>query len=693
MVNLKSMVTPKEIQAIAALSETELTDLTNRIKATDPRYLFDAVEKNPNQVVCPFCGSGTHGNKNTGVEIRCVDGVWLFHCFAQNDCNGTLLDVVAQANNLSARGKDFLEVLAIAANITGQYILPADSTPTKNPATEFERLDEAKNNLPSFVEKQGGTWRGLSLDTLQRLNCGFLHNVYFPTAEKYLPAVVIPNDLNGVYFRSTVGKFHKNFSPTATTTVYLPDADNFDVIITEGAINAASIFQAVHDTTNALPDFGIIASGGTSGNANVLAKLQQLRASGKSVRAIIAYDNDSNRAGTHAAENLSKILSDASFEFCIVDYTKTPDRDVSDLLNANEGTFKLANVVFSEFQNISRAEEQNLFGENSAVFFSDIFPAYVEQNQKFADRKTGFENLDDELKSFLPGVYVLGGLPALGKTTFALQLLDQLATNGNHCFYVSFEMLKGFLYSKLLAREVARIETNNFQRQIAGKDYSTGKEIYRLTATQISLGKIHDFHQDAYYTALHNFKNNPKPLYIWEENKLDVDKLLTRLEKICAKIPNPPVICLDYLQLFAAGSENAKSTLDDVLFKIFSFRRRTNCTFIIISSLNRANYQTEISFESFKESGSIEYSADAIWGLQLLLDKRTPADAEKAKKEIPRRIQLKCLKNRFGSNFDIGFFYYPSVDLFIPMLEYGEFTEHRAENVSSADDDDGDNAG
>ena len=138
----------------------------------------------------------------------------------------------------------------------------------------------------------------------------------------------------------------------------------------------------------------------------------------------------------------------------------------------------------------------------------------------------------------------------------------------------------------------------------------------------------------------------------------------------------------------AIGNENTKSDLDDFIHKIFCFRRKTNATFIIISSLNRANYHTEISFESFKETGTIEYSADVIWGLQLLLDKRTPADAEKAKKEIPRKIQLKCLKNRFGSNFDVGFFYYPNTDVFLPMLEYGAYTDYQPNITPTGDDED-----
>ena len=51
-------------------------------------------------------------------------------------------------------------------------------------------------------------------------------------------------------------------------------------------------------------------------------------------------------------------------------------------------------------------------------FFKEKFGMGVKEMKEYAGRKTGFTNLDAE-QIFTPGLYVLGGLPALGKTTFA----------------------------------------------------------------------------------------------------------------------------------------------------------------------------------------------------------------------------------------------------------------------------------
>ena len=100
----------------------------------------------------------------------------------------------------------------------------------------------------------------------------------------------------------------------------------------------------------------------------------------------------------------------------------------------------------------------------------------------------------------------------------------------------------------------------------------------------------------------------------------------------------------------------------------------------VISSVNRSNYLTPIDFESLKESGGIEYTADVVWGLQLscmnepLFDKKEGiaekrARIRNAKAEDPRRIQLLCLKNRYGiANFSCEYKYYPKYDLFVPDM-------------------------
>ena len=106
-----------------------------------------------------------------------------------------------------------------------------------------------------------------------------------------------------------------------------------------------------------------------------------------------------------------------------------------------------------------------------------------------------------------------------------------------------------------------------------------------------------------------------------------------------------------------------------------------NLTLLVINSVNRINYLTPIDFESLKESGGIEYTSDVIWGLQLqCLNESLFSEANKikdkreririAKSSNPRKIELICLKNRYGvSNYQCYIDYYPKNDLFIQSKE------------------------
>ena len=124
-------------------------------------------------------------------------------------------------------------------------------------------------------------------------------------------------------------------------------------------------------------------------------------------------------------------------------------------------------------------------------------------------------------------------------------------------------------------------------------------------------------------------------------------------------------------------TQTTKETVDTTITELRRISRELGLTIFVVSSVNRENYLTAIDFESLKESGSIEYTCDVIYGLQLeILDdpeylklkKENKAQkrdmVRQAKAATPRRIKLVCLKNRYGiSSFSCSFNYYPANDL------------------------------
>ena len=292
-------------------------------------------------------------------------------------------------------------------------------------------------------------------------------------------------------------------------------------------------------------------------------------------------------------------------------------------------------------------------------YFADAFDSDVTDMKSYSTRKTGFVNLDEH-QYFTPGLYVIGATPAAGKTTFCWQLLEQLAQQGENCIYCSYEMSRLELFSKSLAREL-------FKRNASTE----------LTAAQIRRG---GWSMEVDY-ARADFLNSKIDLRVLELQDETVDDLLNLLRSLCAKTKKAPVVCLDYLQIMPTGRESTKLGIDDAVRKLKKFQRETNTTFIVISSFNRTNYAQPVSFESFKESGNIEYTADVVWALQLNVMNEikgretiteTRRKIDEAKKQQPRQIQLKCLKNRQGKNYDCLFEYHSAHDSFEPCTPFEE---------------------
>lgn len=283
-------------------------------------------------------------------------------------------------------------------------------------------------------------------------------------------------------------------------------------------------------------------------------------------------------------------------------------------------------------------------------FFKEKFGSKVREMREYASRKTGFANLDAE-QLFIPGLYVLGGLPALGKTTFAWQLLEQMARQGEKCLYCSYEMSEFELYTKSVARELFRRDKNTC---LTSAKVRRGDETRILTEILTEFGEL-----EIDFTVL-------------EMKEQNIDELVYELRKYC--VEKAPVIVLDYLQIVPAKKSelSAKQGIDEIVRKLKNFQLETGATFIVISSFNRQNYGQQVAFESFKESGNIEYSADVVWGLQLYATRELKEGAtnqnreiiSKAKESNPRQVELKCLKNRQGKNYSCYFEYYPAVDTF-----------------------------
>ncbi len=285
----------------------------------------------------------------------------------------------------------------------------------------------------------------------------------------------------------------------------------------------------------------------------------------------------------------------------------------------------------------------------------------IEAYAKYRERKTGFTNMD-RFQPLFPGLYTMGGNTAVGKTTFAHQLADQLAANGETVLYISLEQTLFELVSKSIARESY---LHNFELRAKGNAPSS---------IDIRQGKL--LSQPALLDELlkqYSAKIANRLFIIDGAFSMTVEQIKEITESVC-KTGVTPVVIIDYLQIIAPSVINKRvldnrNSIDHIVHTLKTMQSKYNLTVIAISSINRTAYNLPISFESFKESGGIEFTSDVVWGMNLVsaFDKSTSKTSAVSKPTAPKlkTIELVYLKNRFGlQNQSLKFRYHPANDFF-----------------------------
>jgi replicative DNA helicase len=259
------------------------------------------------------------------------------------------------------------------------------------------------------------------------------------------------------------------------------------------------------------------------------------------------------------------------------------------------------------------------------------------------------------------GLYIVGAISSLGKTTLITQITDQIAQAGQDVLIFSLEMARTEIMAKSISRHTLQQVLNN------GGDIRNAK-----TTRGITTGKRYESYSKAERELINGaivaYSQYANHIYISEGiGDIGAEQIRETVKQHILFTGNTPVIVIDYFQILAPYSERAtdKQNTDKAVMELKRISRDYKTPVIGISSFNRANYSVAVSMEAFKESGAIEYSSDVLLGLQLKGAGEKNFDANEAKKKSPREIELVILKNRNGSTGDkLGYKYYPLFNYF-----------------------------
>jgi replicative DNA helicase len=245
---------------------------------------------------------------------------------------------------------------------------------------------------------------------------------------------------------------------------------------------------------------------------------------------------------------------------------------------------------------------------------------------------TGFRDLDKITSGLHPGtVFVIAARPAMGKTSLAMNIAENVAIDQNKAVAVfSLEMSSEELVKRMLcsrARANLRSLHNGFLREAKFAD---------LTNAASELMK--------------------SPMYIDDSAGLTIHQVRSRARRM--KLQHDiQLVVIDYLQLMRAPSRRADSSrqveIADISGGVKALAKELQIPIIVLSQLNRQPEQRDDGkpkLSDLRESGSIEQDADMVG---LLVRPEVYADNDEERDKKKGKAQLIIAKQRNGPTGDV----------------------------------------
>lgn len=646
----------------------------NRQEATEvaKEYLESYVENitehsakgNRKAYVCPICGSGTGRNK-TGAFTITKDGL-KWKCFAC-DRGGDTLDLIGYVEDIddySAKVTRAAELFNLDIEAPAEYQkqdktaqntdthinIQIDANTQANYATLYSEAHKRIKET-DYPKK-----RGLSDEVLEQFHIGYIAEWRHPKAPESVPTsprLIIPVTQTSYLARDTrdnIPDYQKQYAKTKVGgsdifngIAFTQNADQ-PIFIVEGEIDALSIMEVG----------GVAVALGSTSNAKKLVEMVGDKQLERPL--ILALDNDSRGRKTQA--ELEGLLQAQKTPYTVAVLTEGAIKDPNEMLVKNREAFTAR--VEDAIKNARDDKEKYL--ETSTDNYIQDFLDGIADSVNTPSISTGFSELDEALDGGLyEGLYIVGAISSLGKTTLVTQIADQVAKQGHDVLIFSLEMARSELMAKSISRHTV-IEILD-----KGGDMKNAKTVRGITAGN-RYEKYSNTEKELIKSAVQAYSGYAKHIYITEGvGDLGVQQIRETVEKHTRYTGNTPLVIVDYLQILAPANERAtdKQNTDKAVMELKRISRDFKTPVIGISSFNRDNYNNAVSMQAFKESGAIEYSSDVLIGLQLKGAGEKDFDPTEAKKKNPREIELVILKNRNGqTGAKVPFEFYPLFNYF-----------------------------
>ena len=578
------------------------------------------------------------------------------HCFSCGADYDTL-DVIGIQQGISNPADIFKKAYQIfGITIDGE---PSQKQPRSEQNTSTKGKQEDQETYITQAHKKIDQTdypklRGLTQATIERFKLGYdpafktkASNGEYTTWK----ALIIPTSPTSYTARNTDPKADKadRIRKQGASPLFNPEAIETDqpVFIVEGELDAMSITEAGGQA---------IALGST---ANYRTLVDHLSTATLKTPVLLALDKD--KAGEETTEKLAEELTKQGISFYRVDVSGEY-KDPNEALQQDRGAFtqRIKQAEQTQAEELKREKVDYL--HKSAAYSIDEFIDGIHAKANTPSITTGFTKLDSVLDGGLyEGLYIVGAISSLGKTTLITQIGDQIAQSGQDILLFSLEMAK----TEIMAKSISRQTLLNCKKQ--NIRINNAKTVRGVTDGKRWKSYSQE-EKDLLYRSAVDYGGYATRIFIHEGvgsiGATEIRNMVGLHKKITGE---SPVVIIDYLQILAPYSERAtdKQNTDKAVMELKRISRDYKIPVIGISSFNRQSYKDPVTMEAFKESGAIEYSSDVLIGLQLKGVGGSGFNVDEAKGRDPRQIELKILKNRNGRSGDtIAYDYYPAFNYF-----------------------------
>ncbi len=284
--------------------------------------------------------------------------------------------------------------------------------------------------------------------------------------------------------------------------------------------------------------------------------------------------------------------------------------------------------------------------------FEDLRRKTSPDREKYLGIPSGFSMLDKYTTGFNKSDLILiGARPAMGKTSFALNVARNIAMKKRKVVFFSLEMSNEQLAQRVLATE-ARVESSKFRTgEISPEEWN------RIAEAASAL--------------------NEAELYFDDTSTITVPEMKARVRQM----KNVECVIIDYLQLMTGKkkTDNRVQEVSEITRDLKLMAKDLHIPVITCSQLNRSTdargkaHRPQLS--DLRESGSIEQDADIVLmlyreGYYESSGKDDDAEIAALNAANDNKAQVLIVKNRHGGMSDVDLNWTKEFTLFSSLEKY-----------------------